>query len=54
MYFSQVVADKLTDIYQSGTTLNIWLERENAPPPPPPSQPPLPPPPAPPPPAASA
>jgi len=27
---SQVVADKLPDIYQSGTTLNIWLERENA------------------------
>jgi len=25
-----VVADKLPDIYQSGTTLNIWLERENA------------------------
>ena len=40
---SQVVADKLTDIYQSGTTLNIWLERENAQSPPPPQPPPLPP-----------
>ena len=25
----EVVADKLTDIYISGTTLNIWLERES-------------------------
>jgi len=35
----EVVADKLPDIYTSGTTLNIWLERESAPPlPPPPSE----------------
>ena len=26
----EVVADKLPDIYQAGTTLNIWLEREAA------------------------
>lgn len=26
----QVVADKMPEIYRSGTTLNIWLERENA------------------------
>ena len=24
----EVVAEKLPDIYRSGTTLNIWLERE--------------------------
>ena len=34
----EVVLEKLPDIYRSGTTLNIWLEREamNAQPPPPP------------------
>ena len=26
----EVVADKLPDIYRTGTTLNIWLERETA------------------------
>jgi len=26
----EVVAEKLPEIYRSGTTLNIWLERENA------------------------
>jgi len=26
----EVVAGKLSDIYSSGTTLNIWLERETA------------------------
>ena len=26
----EVVAEKMPEIYQSGTTLNIWLERETA------------------------